>query len=749
MRGLRQAIAVLALLAVSSAAADGQTLVAQGTSAVGRPRTCLVLSGGGARGAAHIGVLKVLESMQVPIDCVVGTSMGAIIGAAWVSGTSLDAIERTLSNAQWDVLLGDEPARPRRSWRSKELERDRIIGAELGVRGGSPLLPTGAVFGQQLDGFLQSLLGSPVTRASFDEFAVPFRAIATDIESGRMTVLDRGSLNAAVRASMSVPGLLAPQDINGRLFVDGGLTRNLGVDVARSLGAERIVAVNLGTPLAGREELASLVGVTGQMINILTEQNVNVSLAQLGPDDVLISPELGSFSAANFREATSVIAAGEEAAGRVREQLARLAVDPVAYRAWRASRLPARVPAVLAGRVSVSTRALRHVAPATVQHVFDDAIAAGDPAKSVDRAVAALYGMDDFEQVSAVTVNTPDGDEIVIEPREKSWGPNYLRFGLSLSTDLDGRSAFSVLGDLRVSWLNAQGLEWRTQASLGDVLAVKTELLQPVGARQRWFGSAYVDARRRLDDFFLDDDSIARYRNSVLSTGLEARRRFDSDAELRVGARHSWFDVRRSTGVIPLEVPNGDTNSVYLQATVDRLDNWDFPRSGVYGRFQLDQSWAALGGSTRYRKAELELQRGFGRDRHALSASLRFGTAFGSNLPLVDAFDVGGFHNLSGLGDRQIIARRVAFGRVVYAYQIGATSAAANGLYVGGSLELASIGERLNSGAAIGSRATRVDEVVGASSLFIAADTAFGPAYLGAGIGEGGERAFYLFLGRP
>jgi len=251
-------LAALSLLALAPVALGGG--IAE--LAPARPKTCLVLSGGGARGAAHIGVIRVLEEMSIPIDCVVGTSMGAIVGASWVSGRSPAEMERAMRTADWDVVLGDEPDRPQRSWLSKDLERERVVGAEIGMGRKGALLPGGAVIGQQLERFLQELLGPPVNRRSFDELSIPFRAIATDIETGQMKILEAGILNAAVRASMSVPGAFAPQEIDGRLYVDGGLVRNLGVDVARGLGAELVIAVNLGSTLAGRDEVNSLVGVT-------------------------------------------------------------------------------------------------------------------------------------------------------------------------------------------------------------------------------------------------------------------------------------------------------------------------------------------------------------------------------------------------------------------------------------------------------------------------------------------------------
>jgi NTE family protein len=715
-----------------------------------RPKTCLVLSGGGARGAAHVGVLKVLEELRVPIDCVVGTSMGSIVGASWVSGTTTAEMEDALKTANWDVVLGDEPARPRRSWRSKELERERAIGAEIGVGRKGALLPGGAVIGQQLEGFLQRLLGPPVTRASFDELPVPFRAIATDITTGKMVVLDKGSLNAAVRASMSVPGAFAPQEIGGQLLVDGGLVRNLGVDIARKMGAERVIAVNLGTTLMPREQVESLVGVTAQMINILTDQNVNTSLAELRPTDILITPELGDYSAANFKEAWTTVEIGERAARQVAERLATFGIAEDAWQAWRASRLPPRTPVPPESvAVKLDTSGLKHVDPASVQAVFEDTRATVPPAELVDRAVEALYATDDFQQVTLRTESRAGQDTVIIEPREKSWGPNYLRFGTSLSTNLEGESGFNLYGDLRATWLNRKGLEWRTSVAIGDVMGMRTELLQPVDLQRRWLGSVYLDGRRRVDPLFLDDEAVATYSNSVLRAGLGIRSRFFTDSEVLFALQRSWYDLRRESGIDYGSTSQSGTAAL-LRYTVDRLDDWDFPRAGIFASASYEESFDVFGDDVTYRKGSVELQKAFGEDRHSLALAARHGNAFGSELPLVEAFPLGGFQNLSGFADRQFQANRVTFGRAVYAYQLPGGGAVAKSFYVGGSVEAGEVAERLN----VAPRTVvALDDLrrnwVTAGSLFLSADTPLGPLYLAVGFGEGGERAYYLFLGRP
>ena len=743
--------AVIALLVMSaphvSRAAASQpvstAVAATTTAAAARPRTCLVLSGGGARGAAHIGVLKVLERERVPIDCVVGTSMGAIIGGAWASGVPADQIEIALRAVRWNRVLSDDPDRPQRSVRAKDLERRRFGAAEIGYRDGEAVLPRGAVIGQQFEFFLAQLYGVASKRDSFDELPIPFRALATDIESGRLVVLDHGSINEAVRASMSVPGVFSPKEIDGRLLVDGGLVRNLGIDVARSLGAERVIAVNLGTPLAGRATLDSLLGVTGQMIAILTEQNVERSLAELGPADLLVSPELGDFSAADFVGAPDVIPLGEAAARAVESRLAAFAAPEPEWLAWRdALRLRQTNPPVFES-ITVDTTRLQRVDPASAQAVFEASFRSGPAETALERAIDALYATDDFQQISVRSALASDGlDTLVIEPREKSWGPNYVRLGLTLATDLEGESAFTVLGDHRATWLNRRGLELRSTASLGQLNSLRSELFQPLDLARRWSVSAAAGWQQRIDEAFVDDTAVARFRQSALRGSLDVGRQFGTIGELRVGVERERLSSRIVTGSAgDLETGSRSTTSLFSRLTVDTLDSWDFPRRGWFLRSDFELADPALGGDIDYRRLSLEWQGARGGTDFSLSAVLRYEDSLGTQLPLTEAFALGGFENLSGLRERQILANQVLFGRVVYSHQIGRGGALLRGVYVGGSIEYARVRERLNA-------LDPTFEGLG-GSLFLSLDSRLGPFYLGAGFAEEGEATLYLFLGRP
>ena len=268
----------------------------------GRPKVGLVLSGGGARGIAHIGVLKVLEELRVPVDMVLGTSMGSLVGGIYASGMSPEELQNRVGKIDWVSIFNDDPPRQQIPWHGKKDDYTNLFGLEFGFRDGKILLPYGTTAGYKFEFLLTDMVGLAAgrERRSFDTLPIPFRAVAMDLENGSMKVFDSGVLVKAMRASMSVPAFIAPASIDGHLYVDGGMVRNLPVDVARKAGCEIIIAVNLGTPPLRRDQLTSAAAVAMQSINLMTEHNVQASLAELTEKDILIKPELGEFSSGDF-----------------------------------------------------------------------------------------------------------------------------------------------------------------------------------------------------------------------------------------------------------------------------------------------------------------------------------------------------------------------------------------------------------------------------------------------------------------
>lgn len=705
-----------------------------------RPKICLVLSGGGARGVAHVGVLKVLEELRVPIDCIVGTSMGSIVGGAYAAGVSPQTMEHRIRAANWDEVLSDSPPRPRRSPYLKELERANIGGAEFGFGKKGLKLPAGVILGQQLELFLQSLIGAEVELDSFEDLAIPYRAVATDITNGHMVVLDHGTLSSAMRASMAVPGVFAPQRLDGALLVDGMLVRNLPVDVARQMGADVIIAVNLGSSLLKPDEVQSIFGVAEQTLQILTEQNVERSLAQLTPRDILIVPELGNFSSSDFSHAADTIAIGAAAARSAAPALARLSLNEKSYAAWAALSRHHLAAPKFAG-VQLDASELGFVSVTAVRALVDTRKVAPDDPAQLQRTIDELLATDDFERVRLRTSETDGTPEIAIQPAAKSWGPDYYHLGLGLSTDFSGGSDFQLSVAQRLSWLTDTGVEWRNQLELGYLTGLMSEVRVPLDAARLWYLAPWGRAEQRIADIYLDDDDIARYRERDGWVGLDLGRRLGSLGEVRFG--YEWGDLRGTRNVGAPVFPNvaERIGALRLSLVLDSLDSWNFPRSGRFLTADFRLARTALGATTSSEKLNIELQQAFGDNLDSVLIGARYGSFGGNSTTFLDAFSLGGFLDLSGFRTDAFLVDDYFLGRALYQREVHGGVGPLRALYVGGSLEGADLHEAFN--------ATSAPGYVWGSSLFVAADTAIGPFYLGVGVGKGGNRALYLFLGRP
>ena len=706
-----------------------------------RPRIGLVLSGGGARGAAHIGVLKVLEELRVPVDYIAGTSMGSIVGGSYASGNTVDQMQRDISSIKSADLASDAPPRQDVAVRRKQDDLKNYIGPELGIRGGKLLLPKGVVTGVGLEAVLRDLakVKGPV---DFDRLPIPFRACATDIETGKMTVFRSGDLAAVMRASMSVPGALAPAEVDGRALVDGGLTRNLPVNVAREMGADVVIAVNLGTPLMKREEIESLLGVTGQMINILTEQNVQASLASLKPDDILILPELGDYSSTDFDHMPDTVPIGEAAARKVEDRLKRYSLPPEQYAEHRRRQMGA---GAVAPRVidEIRVEGLKRVNPDVIAETMETQ--AGKPldVKIVDADMRRIYGRGDFERVGYRIIEEPGKRVLVVDAVEKSWGPDYLRFGLGLSSETGGDSYFNVLASHRMTWINSLGAEWRNDAQVGQATRLASEFYQPLSVHRYVFLAPMVEYDQYQVQIFRERTRLATYSFRSTIVGLDLGSQVTKYGELRVGLMYGPRTFRLSSGSESYAPKDGtaDIGAMRVRLRIDQLDSVRFPRSGYAATAMVIDSRTGMGADDDYTRWEGDILSAFSSGDNTVQVALRGGGAIGSApLPAYDQFSLGGFLRMSGYRTGQFYGESLTFGRLVY-YRKLTKAVLTEGVYAGASLEAGRVGGPL----ALDSPT----DVQTSGSLFLAADTPLGPIYLGYGMGENDNRTIYLYLGRP
>ncbi|MFH0997298.1 MAG: patatin-like phospholipase family protein [Pseudomonadota bacterium] len=731
------------LLASALPAKADEPVAATGGAADGakRPKICLVLSGGGARGAAHVGVLKVLEAYRVPIHCIAGNSMGALVGAAYATGTSVAEMDKIIEGISTELLFKEKPPRQELSMRRKQDDYRIFFGPEIGYNDGNLGLPRGVVSGVQLETVLRQLSKAKGFH-HFDDLPIPFRAVATDLVTGKVVVFSEGELANVMRASMSVPVAVAPVEISGKMLVDGMLTQNLPVETALAMNPDIIIAVNVGTPLLKREELNSILGVSGQMLSILTEQNVQASLALLKPTDILISPELGDFSTGDFDNLPQISPLGEAAARKVAEQLAQLSIPEKEYAALRQHQLFATAPD-LRPVDEIRFENLERVNPVTVQAVMETQTGQPIDQQILDRDMRRLYGTDNFEHVNYRFLEEPGKRVLAVDAIEKSWGPDYLRFGLGLSSDLQGDAYFNLLASYRKTWLNSLGAEWRNDLQIGRTSSLMSEFYQPLDDRGFFFIAPHAAYKRRSIDIYQGNHRIATYGVTSFLAGIDLGSQFTRYGELRVGVLGGVLSPELSTGPQSLS-PGKDYltgGALTSRLFLDQLDSAQFPRSGWSGGLNVFNSNSVIGADKDYTKWDVDgsFVRSFG--PHTFNFSAKAGGRIGSDpLPRYDLFQWGGFLQQSGYATGQLIGEDIKFARLVYYHRI-LQGSLLEGVYGGLSLEVGQLGAPLVPGSPEGT--------LESACLFFSADSPIGPLYIGYGRSADNNSSVYLYLGRP
>ena len=727
-----------ALLALGLASA--LAAAAESDEHPGRPRIGLVLSGGGARGGAHIGVLKVLEEEHVPIDAIAGTSMGAIVGGLYASGMSAGEIERKLTSIDWSAAFRDRPPRRELTFRRKQDDSSFLVRFPLGVRGTKFRLPRGFIQGQKLTRMLREFTAPVATTTDFDRLPVPFRAVATDLETGAARIFSSGDLVTAMRASMSAPGVFAPVELDGRLYVDGGLAENLPVDVARQMNVDVLIVVDVSFPLLPEKELHSALAVTNQMLAILIRKDTDRQRAQLGARDIVIDPSLGGASSIDFTGLKRTIAAGETATRGMHERLAALAISADAYRSYLAERERRAVPAPHIDFVRATAESERYspLIAATMGPLagttYSAAVAGGK--------IADLYGSDLFETVD-YRIATADGKTgLDVLTRRKDWGPNYLRFGLNLQDDFEGNSNYNAAMRVILTELNARGGELLIDTQIGSKPRFASELYQPIDAGRRFFIAPRIEFDLRNLEVRDAPDRINEYRVREALYGLDVGRAIGNWGEVRTGYRRSIGGVRVRIGDLSLPATEFDTGEYFARFRTDTIDDLNFPHSGQ--QFTLQWRGAHVSGNSRRSdllSTDWLWAKTNGRNTWLLSASA--GTALESTGAAVeDFFTLGGLFNLSGRAPNSVSGPHFGIARALYYRKIGRGGEGFLNVptYLGASIELGNVWQQ-RSDAGVGSALKN-------GSLFLGLDTLLGPVYLAGGYDSSGQTAFYLFLGR-
>ena len=730
-------ICILTLVLNTPATAFAQDAV------IDRPRIGLALSGGGARGAAHIGVLKILERERVPIDYIAGTSMGSIVGGMYASGMSPEEIEAQLVVVDWDDVFTDKVDREHRSFRRKTDDRLWLIDHKPGFNDGKVTLPAGLVQGQKINQLLIALTLPVADIDNFDDLAIPFRAVAADIQTGETVVLNAGSLPKAIRASMSIPAIMTPVPWGERNLVDGGIASNLPIEVVRGMGADIVIAVDISTPLSEEDVSTSVLSVAGQLAGFLTRRNTEAEIATLGAQDILLIPDLGDIETGDFDRIADAVPTGVASAEAHLTELRRYSLDGPAFAEHVAARqMPESAPPFiefvrfvnetqiadefLLGRLRVS-----QPGKAVVGHPLD--------IEQIEKGIDELYGLEIFSHIAYAVVEEDGKHGLQLWALPRSWGPNYLQLGVKWQTSFNGEGNFNFSTSLLKTEMNAWNGEWRTALSLGEEPGILTDFYQPLGKFGRWFagaqasydqfnvnqfaeGTADIEARARITEF-----AASAYAGREFGTwgrGSLTYTRGTGDREIRIGDPN-----------IPDEDFDIGELSVVLEA--DELDNLYFPAHGYFASAIYRINRTDLGASQDYDQALFAALIARSRGKNTFSFAVDYRTTTSGQAPPERRFRIGGLFNLSGFEFNQLSGQH--YGRVIGQVRRNFWDAGFADVFIGTSLEYGNVWESRND----------IDAGDGlfAGSLYLAADTMLGPVYLGYGVAEGGVDSFYLYVG--
>jgi NTE family protein len=708
---------------------------AQAADTAVRPRVALVLGGGGARGAAHIGVLEVLQNLRVPVDCVAGTSMGALVTGALASGVTPARMQKEMSRANWDDMFQDNPEFSDLSHRNRRLSQRYLPGSEMGVTAQGLQLPPGIVFGEKIKLFFNTLVRADLGERQIQDLPLPIALIATDIGTGQKVVFREGSLTQAMRASMSVPGLLAPLEYEGRKLVDGGLVDNVPIGVARSLcDADVVIAVNVGSPLLKPEEVSSLLSVSAQMVNILTEQNVAQSLATLKPGDIYIKPDLEGISAADFGKHEEAAKRGRAAAEAVADRLRELSVSEQRFVQWWAGIRPPRRAAPRVDEIEIV--GLERVNPEAVRRHIQQK--EGEPldTEQLNQDLLRVFGDGWYESTDYTLLSTRERNILRVLPVEKGWGPNYLRLGMKLEVD-SRTSTFDLRAAYQKTWLNRLGGELLVTGQVGSTIGAGIDFYQPLDPAQRFFVEPTAAIDRTMVPIYQDDLKFAEY--DVRSQGAAVALGVNFG---RLGPARVGWDQRKATATLETGIPifpafSESWRGWFASFDFDQLNRLYFPTAGWSANaryfYSTDRDFSRLDAGGQFVHSI---------DRNVLGFAATYTGSPRGQLPYFDAARLGGFQRMSAFAPNQLVGDNVYYAQAKYERIIGVLPIGLRGdMRIGLALEAARRGILYSE--------TNLKGWQNSSTIYLGGETPLGPVYVGYGYSTSGVWNVYLFLGTP
>ena len=659
-----------------------------------RPRIGLVLSGGGAKGGAHVGVLKVLEELHVPVDCIAGTSMGALVGAGYASGIPALELEGFITGVNWKSVVGGLGQRGLQPIEQKRAGVTYSNNIEVGIQDGALNLPGGLINTSGIEDLLRSYVARSRMQPDFDRLPIPYRAVATDMITGDMVVLDRGDIATAMRASMAIPGGFAPVITDQHILSDGGLVRNIPVDVARELCADIVIVVNLVEPDAEPANLRTATQLLSRSMDVMIIANETLQLQSLTAEDIRIDVPMGDISTSDFERVPDTIPLGEVAARLMADDLRKLAIPEDQYVSWRAS---VTAEQEIAARIAdVRFEGLERVNPEFLMQRSQ--VRAGDTVDTevISAEALRMSALHDFESVEYRLEGDPGNPVLVWLPKEKGWGPNYIKFDLGMYASEGGDLAFAIYAEHTRSWLNPRGGEWRNEIQLGYENQLTTSLYQPLDVSQKFF----VEPRgwyRTLEDLFADGDRLARYEFDNIGAGIDLGVNLGSQAQARIGYLYTRRDITVETGAPQLPEDTHDDAGFVFSAIYDSRDTPFNATRGMALAVEYQQSDESLGASRDWQRIEAGLGAAIPVRKDVVWLTLAGGSNVGGDLPADRYFMIGGPASFPGYQLGELRAEDYWLASGSYLWQIKEImSIRGQALYAGLRLQAGETANRLD-----------------------------------------------------
>lgn len=706
-------------------------------NAVAEPiKVGLVLSGGGTKGGAHIGVIRALEENNVKISYVVGTSVGAIIGAMYATGLTADEIETAIAGIDWEDVLRDDPPRSSIPIQVKRGDFDYLVKAGIGFSDGQLKLPLGVSQGQKVTQLLRRLLQRGEGINGFDKLNIPFRAVATSLITGDAVVLGRGDLALSVRASMSLPGVFSPVDIRGQYLVDGGIAANLPIDVARQMGADRVIAVDITSPLLAKKDIDSVLGVTQQIINMMTRRNADEQIATLSSRDIIIRPDVKGIDTLDFANTLDAMQPGYAATTAISPQLRALAALT-----WQDGQ-----PEQLDRQYEAKPLIIDFVETTDNSGLSEDAVLARlgiqlptpFDRRLLDQEISRLYGSGLYQRIDYALIERDGQTGLSIDAEAKSWGPDYLQFGLQLEEDFSSDANFNVgVAYLKTS-LNDLGAQWRSRLDLGVKQGINTEWFQPWSLDGRVFSRFQLGYERNNIRVYTDEGkAIADVRVQESGGLVSIGRQIGRASEVELAWQRQLGFADELVGDFDIPTSEFDIGEISLNYRRDTLNRTNRPSRGSLVRVTGIESSKYTGGDD-YQQIHATAIKAFAVGNSQMALSTIIGSTINEDAPIQSNFTLGGLGRLSGHPIDRFFGQHIAFLRLNASKDFGRFKIP---IFIGASVEVGNTwDEAFDKGP---------EAWLTAGSIYAGFSSPIGPVYLAAGFAEDGQSTVYLNLGNP